>query len=197
MHGQSELMDCQNCTMAKVDPSHSTRWSKWKCCAFQPFLPNYVCGELLAAKSLILPLGTDKLVVNPIGLIPSLEFRNRHQERGEFNIDVSVQCHFYDLDNRSCRIWANRPSECREYWCLPQNREADRHKRAEAGYQQEVTRAQQALLSLGFSLSQIHQFIDQLNEPSLNMPSLAAEEAVDLYQRCWHFVKNERSNFKS
>src|SRR4051812_27801212 len=69
-------LNCSDCSRANhaVSAVEAERWRKWKCCTFQPFVPNYLIGSMLESKPLA---KTSNGVLSPLGLCPTSDYRTR------------------------------------------------------------------------------------------------------------------------
>jgi Fe-S-cluster containining protein len=126
-----------------------------KCCDFQPFIPNYLLGAILAAGNELPSAGEHHY--QPLGLIPGRSFRERHAQNEVHGTDLF--CQFFI--NGKCSIYKFRPSECRNYFC--EGMTNVHHLRSRREFDFETRLAQLALRHLGFSDSFISNQIDILN----------------------------------
>lgn len=174
--------------MTAQDKTHADRWRQFKCCTFQPFVPNFTLGALLEDQAFSAPftIGGGEHFWQPLGLVPGWQFRQRHQRTPDHHRGADLVCDFYDLSSRACRIWEYRPSECRGFFCPSPSPEWTAH--TQTAFDLEVRLAQQALLEAGFNLSDIHRQVDALNEPA-DLKSWDPSTLVDLYQASWKFVR--------
>jgi len=106
---------------AKRDPGPFK--SNLKCCTYQPYLPNFVVGELLKTGSPRLVemfdfwLGSGAL--QPQGLILGGEITSEELAEG-FGTSEELLCPFLDRKSSRCTIWAARPGVCSSYQCVSQ-----------------------------------------------------------------------------
>jgi Fe-S-cluster containining protein len=126
-----------------------------KCCAFQPFIPNYLLGAILHAGGELPEAGEHHY--QPLGLVPGRSFRERHGASTENGEDL--WCSFFK--NGQCSIYKFRPSECRNYFC--EGMTEVHHLRSQREFDFETRLAQLALRHLGFSDSYVGQQVDVLN----------------------------------
>jgi hypothetical protein len=91
-------VDCQSCQRPA------------KCCDYWPFLPNFNVPSALPENQLENWL-TQRRALLPIGIVAPSGFRKRRDSLGD------VTCPFFTED-RKCRVWRQRPSECATYFCV-------------------------------------------------------------------------------
>jgi hypothetical protein len=182
-------VDCERCTRSLNDLKFASRWSDFKCCAFQPFIANFLCGAMLEAG--IDPIANDATKIRPeaIGILPTLKFREkisttRDHERGEAHT-----CAYYDLKQRRCGIWSHRPGECSLYFCSSDARKVDRTVWSERVFEVEAGIAQMALAHLGFGPQDISREVDRLNGGPQGF--LDRAEALEVYRECWQWAKTQ------
>lgn len=153
-------MNCAGCTRA------------FKCCDFQPFVANFLCGAVLADGG-ALPFD-ERVVGLGLGLCASAGFRARHgSELCAFNV------------GGACSIWSRRPGECSVYLCTPAP-EA-RTRLSEDAFRIETAVAQMALVELGFTPSEIAAEIDFLNEPGEPLPRTRTR-LLEIYRAAWEWA---------
>lgn len=173
--------------MVMKEPSFARRWRDFKCCAFQPFFANFLCGAMLEEG--ITPFrSVTKFTAQPLGLIPSAAFREScdsvpDQERG-----LHHACAFYDVDQRACSVWKFRPGECSLYFC---DSNPVREAWSEKSFALENGLAQMALVHLGFSSKEISDQVDELNSPRPSTASLSLKDAEEIYRASWAFARTQ------
>ncbi|MBX3022281.1 MAG: hypothetical protein KF799_11465 [Bdellovibrionales bacterium] len=163
-----------------------------KCCDFQPFVANFLLGAILERGGEI-PVSTN-IIFQPLGLIPSGEFRARHaaREEGRLGQEPLLRCSFLSVEGR-CTIWQERPGECSTYLCTPPT--ASRMARSEEAFALETAVSQMALAYLGFSSDQIAGQIDFLNAPEHGWgPCPSQDEMFALYRRAWNWARELSSD---
>lgn len=112
------LFDCDNCFMVK--PYGLTRdlgpfKPHLKCCTFQPFLPSFTLGHLIAESAIdpgILHRFFEKSRLSPLGAFP----RSPGTSICETGKNDSDSCPFLSSEAR-CTIREFRPSTCAGYVC--------------------------------------------------------------------------------
>jgi Fe-S-cluster containining protein len=124
-----------------------------KCCTFEPFLPNFTLGRLLAEGSHGETLGKAFLRgrMTPLGLLP------KQTAAPNFGRNHDSKCSFL-TERGSCSIWQNRPSVCRSYFCVSDsgNEGQAAWKNAETlGNEAEWSLAHELLWDLGFTQDEI------------------------------------------
>jgi len=178
-------LDCVACTLSTEDRAHAQRWRDFKCCAFQPFFANFLCGAMLEAG--ISPfVDSQRVSLQPLGLIPTRDFRDRCEKTPDALRDKTHLCAFYQRDTRQCSVWKFRPGECSFYFCKSNTRRETWSTRA---FAVENGLAQMALAQQGFSPARIAEQVDFLNSPPLGLPSLTRAEAEEIYRAAWTFAK--------
>lgn len=99
-----------------------------KCCTFQPELPNFLVGHLLADSSPELAKGRAVLeskiaagvAVTPVGVGVTAQVAEEHQRRKleGFGRDEALLCPYYDASAGGlCSIWKYRNAICSTYFC--------------------------------------------------------------------------------
>jgi Fe-S-cluster containining protein len=164
-------LDCLNCSKPV------------KCCAFQPFVPNFLLGAILEKRRLP---QSDQTVFTPLGLVPSLEYQKRFLGTKEH--DASFSCAFLD-GNRNCTVWEFRPSECAGYFC----EESIFNERSHDLFEWENVVAQMVLVEQGFDIQQINLMMDWLEHdltPSLETFWLGRDRD-QFYLECWNWAKEQ------
>lgn len=177
-------LDCDRCSKS-LQSASAKRWQDWKCCAFQPFVPNYSLGKFLEEGGQLPTLNWDHLWL-PIGLVPGTLYRDKYSRTDDDDRGEDLKCAFYQ--ERRCAIWSSRPSECSTFFC--EGRTPEIAEISNTAFRVETTVAQLALLHLGYSEADIFTQIDVLNgEDSLEtLDPLAAGE---IYRRCWRWAGQE------
>jgi hypothetical protein len=177
------------CTRSKraLDQDEESRWQKWKCCTFQPFVANYLIGAMLETKP-IPP--TDQAVLSPIGLCPSAEYRSRFFAKADEKRGEELICSFFDRERHVCTQWQNRPSECATYFC---QESAFFHARSQDLFDWEMAVAQMALVEHGFEPKEIEDIVlsmdsgDEKNGQRNWRDRLGNE--MEFYRSCWQWAR--------
>lgn len=181
--------------MATHKPAAALRWRTYKCCTFQPFLANFLCGAALEAGLSPLEILSDRAILQPIGILPTLKYRKLHARVQEDDREHESICSYYDKVTRECQIWSHRPGECSLYYCArDRNEEALSTKRQDWALKSlnvEANLAQMALAYLGFSPRQIAEQVQWINDPPVNSTALKATEARDLYHSSWRWLNEQ------
>lgn len=177
-------VDCTRCS--RGDLSAPRRWSAYKCCTFQPFVSSVLAGAMLEDGLKPLDIANAKAVLLPIGVIATAEFRDQRTALHEDHHGAEQLCSYYDSRSRSCKVWRLRPGECSLHFCTP---DAKREQISSEIFQFEAGVAQMALVNLGFSLAEIDQQLEYLNDPKPGVKSLEASDAQVLYSRAWSWFK--------
>jgi hypothetical protein len=141
-----------------------------KCCAFQPFVPNFLLGGWLSGEERLPEI--KNVYFAPVGAIALPEYRAKHT--GEAGIDML--CGFYDRGR--CRLWKFRPAECSSYFCTE-----PRTSLRDQGFAAEMAVAQMALAELGLSGREIGEQVDLVNGGAVkNYPG---PEMLIMYKKAW------------
>lgn len=172
-------VDCGRCSKSDSS-SRPERWREFKCCTFQPFVPNFALGKFLKDGGKLPSLKFDHLW-QPLGLLPGLDYRKRYETTPEDDRGENLLCQFYE--NRRCTIWAVRPTECATHFCVKTGSEA--LELAVQSYALETGVAQLVLDELGYDAEAISQQIDWLNGEQKPLRGLDAAEAAALYRKAW------------
>lgn len=161
---------CDDCAM-------SPKYSKnLKCCTFEPYLPNYIVGEIFANEDRY-PEICQKLrdriqrceFVLPLGIVPhfkfQIEFNNRKST--DFGNRSDWICPYYDTSAERCHIWRLRGAVCTSFYC-----KSDHGQKGLKYWDQvkdylslvEMTLAEELLVDRGFSPRQISEQLGYFNK---------------------------------
>lgn len=149
-----------------------------KCCDFQPFVPNYLLGAVLAAGGELPEPGEHQY--QPLGLIPGRAYRERHQQTPAELRNETFLCRFFDKATRRCSIYRLRPSECRHYYCDGTGDDAASVRE----FAMETELAQLFLLADGFAKASVDAQIDVLNLEG-EFQACDLNEMREIYRRAW------------
>jgi hypothetical protein len=121
---------CDDCAMCTKEGPVADRYSfdpHVKCCSYEPRLPNFMLGRILAddssenaeARASVLTRIQEQLDVSPLGLVGSARYGLLYQHHDGFGRAPDLRCpHFVDAeDGGHCGIWANRPVVCATWFC--------------------------------------------------------------------------------
>lgn len=158
---------------------------KWKCCDFQPFVPNFALGAILEKNPAFALTGVHHW--QPLGLVPSHEFRARHAATQPEAREPDLVCQFFDKRERRCGIWEFRPGECSNYFC--EGMGAELTAASEAAFTIETVVAQRALFELGFAQAEVGEQIDLLNAPG-SFRAYSEVELRSIYSESWRWARN-------
>lgn len=184
-------LDCKSCTRAQsaLSTQEKERWENWKCCTFQPFVPNYLLGSMLETKSL--PKNhSNQFALSPLGLCPTAEYRTRFFTKEDSERGEDLICAFYDKERGICGNWKNRPSECSTYFCQDSSFYRARSRDL---FDWEMAVAQMALIEHGFSDQEtgaMMSWMDWNDEGRLKL--LWAHylgKEIEFYQSCWKWAQ--------
>lgn len=164
-------LDCLTCT------------KEWKCCAFQPFVPNFLLGGFLAEGG---DLYVQREMLQPLGLVPTRAYRDRFEQTPESERGIEFLCTFYRQDTGRCGNWQHRPGECSTYFCRPDG--FDVGKYSSETFNIETAIAQMALSRLGFEGKRIAQQIDHLNDPEPHPARFEFSYLMEIYRRSWDWA---------
>lgn len=181
------LLDCDICTKSLAS-EHSVRWSQFKCCTFQPYIPNFALGKWLAEGGELPNLKFDHSW-RPLGLVPGLAYREMYLKTADEERGADLLCAFYDSAHRRCTIWSARPSECSTFFCKGKTKVIEQISRA--GFEAETSFAQMALLALNFDEADVWAQVDLLNFENVEgPPPLTRQNAQELYLQSWEWARN-------
>jgi hypothetical protein len=189
--GLAPERDCDRCTLSLNEPNITLaqRWHDLKCCAFQPFVANFLCGAMLEAGLSPLPKDRTRARAEAVGILATPEFRAKvdatpDEERGEEHL-----CTYYDRAARKCGIWRFRPGECSLYYCGNDPKRESRTQWSERVFEMESGLAQMALAHLGFAPADISREVERINGGPQGF--LDAAEALEIYRECWAWAKSQ------
>lgn len=211
-----QIATCKSCPICG---SELSPYLNLKCCDYYPYLPNYLVGAILSAKSDSLTTGRvrlkeemDKRIgVTPYGIFPSITYMKRAKEVESFDFwqrpreMLEAQICPYYMEG-FCTIWDFRESMCITHFCSSVG--GDKGvlfwlKLRELLLMIEITLSQYALLKLGWPVSKImtktltsrdfnlEDGNGKLNEQ--NYKDLWGEwvnNKEELYIRCTEIIKN-------
>lgn len=118
-------MSAENATPGFQDGSRFFR-SDTKCCTYQPRLPNYLVGSILADERPDLAEGRRRISeriasgvgVTPLWLRPPRTWTVLYdQARGAFGRTLALRCPYYEATSGGCTIWAWREAVCSTFFC--------------------------------------------------------------------------------
>jgi hypothetical protein len=169
---------CDNCPMCKqMNPPAKQDYQFnviTKCCAFNPSLPNYLVGAILAdddpglnkAKEQFLNL-VGHYSFTPLEIAPPFSTTFAFKIR-PFATDKDLQCPFYLYDSGGlCGIWKYRNATCSTYFC--------KHERGVIGFRF-WRKLEQTLLAAEKKLA-LH--------CAMKLNVIIPENASDLRERTW------------
>lgn len=165
-------LDCLNCNR------------EWKCCAFQPFVPNFLLGAFLANGGDLAPM---RDLLQPLGLIPGQDYRERYLKTPENERGEDFLCRFYDRQTRACKNWSYRPGECSTFFCKPGSFDVEQH--SYAVFNAETAVAQMALAQLGFENHRISLQVSYLNDPEFAPAQVEFSYLMEIYRRSWDWAQ--------
>lgn len=126
---------CANCAMcapdagaavAPVDGVSRLFRPDTKCCTYDPRLPNYLVGALLADARPELAEGRRRVAariahrvgVTPQWLRPSPRYAALYdQARNAFGRSAALRCPYFDTADGGCTIWPYREAVCSTFFC--------------------------------------------------------------------------------
>jgi len=204
--------DCANFPKYKKD---------LKCCTYEPFVANYLAGEILENKSLgakvILSKISNYNFVLPLGIVPSIGFQMKfnHRKSNDFGNKREWLCPYYNTDNNNCSIWQSRSSICSTYFC-----KSDKGRQGLGLWKKveefltysETALAEECMVQMGYSPKHMDRCLDFINryeatEAEKKQKKLTRKQVdeiwdhqqqneVQFYKRCYRFVKSlNRSEF--
>jgi len=184
-------LDCKSCTRSKSaqSPEEKRRWQNWKCCTFQPFVPNYLLGSMLETKPL--PKNDrNQFALSALGLCPTAEYRGRFFAKADEQRGEDLICAFYDREHNTCGNWKNRPSECANYFC---ESTSFFRSRSQDLFDWEMAVAQMALVEHGFNAEEIENlmgWMDWNDEETLHQSwAHYRGKEVEFFESCWRWAQ--------
>lgn len=171
-------LDCQGCQKLT------------KCCAFQPFIPNFLLGGYLK-DAYNLPQ-ISNVDFYPVGAVPSSSYRENHLKTQ--NHGVEFICGFFSKETRTCKIWNYRPGECSSYFCDDGGTSPKRKANSEKSFTIEVAVAQMALAQLGFSPTEISAQVDAINGKGTESHKYPGADLLIMYKKAWDWSQTLDKN---
>ncbi len=156
-----------------------------KCCAFQPFIANFLVGGWLEARGLNTLPPVSNAHWHPIGLIPAKAYREEHGRASEPGLDLA--CAFLDRTTRSCSIYLFRPGECATYFCDDERESPERVGHSQAVFDRELAVAQMAMVEMGLAPAEMAAQVDLVNVGSRE--DFAGPDLVFMYKKAWNWSK--------
>ncbi len=123
---------CDNCVMCAPEGTEKSRQRDFfrpdiKCCSYQPRLPNFLVGAILADET---PAGkegkrrvrariAERTGVTPEFIGPSRKY-TALLEAGRyaaFGRSMTLRCPYFHEDDHNCTIWPYRKSDCAVFYC--------------------------------------------------------------------------------
>jgi hypothetical protein len=121
---------CSKCAMANwpgQPPLERTFDANVKCCSYQPDVPSFLVGRILAddnplgagARSVIRQRIADRVGVTPLGIAMDPTYRAVYENApSAFGKAMPLRCPYYvDQDGGLCGIWQHRESVCTTWFC--------------------------------------------------------------------------------
>lgn len=215
---------CDDCAMAKpasnakIANKKSVTYQKdLKCCTFEPYLPNYLVGQMLLNKSE--SVGFSRLQkridsrhgVLPIGIVAPLRYQVEFNARTlhDFGNRRDWLCSWYDEDLQNCSIWKFRSSVCNSFICKSSYGESGIQFWEQLGVYLnyvEMALMEEALVNLGYSARDLSDFLYYINRDKAKASELKQEaieaqkyrklwkdyfgQEREFYIKCYEFVKN-------
>lgn len=219
-HKSARHIDCVSCSRSLANWQRSPRVkANLKCCTFQPFVPNFMVGELLVSTKLqAQDLENGRSI--PLGLVASpnylRDFERLSVAPQYFGNEPQLLCSHFEPTNGQCRIWQARPAVCATYFCdaessghsCTKERATDRQKASEASfdwprleqflYYVEVNLAHHVLLELGFVDDELQSNLDYLKQQSVHREqgmSSVRNSHDDCVDRIWYEFDQIKSGF--
>jgi Fe-S-cluster containining protein len=127
-----EKATCETCAMcppAGAPPSEAVTYFRpdAKCCTFQPVLPNYLVGAILADERADMAEGKRRIQerialrigVSPQWIAPSrkVDLLLRASRRSAFGRSLALLCPFFERTQKNCTIWRHREAVCTTFHC--------------------------------------------------------------------------------
>lgn len=147
-----------------------------KCCTFQPYLPNYVVGGVLAdhtgrydrIQKIFRKMILDRAYVLPIGIVapPRYQVSYKKNKPKIFGRDEKYLCPYFDREGLNCGLWKYRGSVCTSFYCQSSYGRAGKSFWSLNGdYQSYIEMAlmEEVLVQNGFSPRQISEQLEYIN----------------------------------
>lgn len=207
---------CDDCAMG--EPGQKITYQKdLKCCTFEPYLPNYLVGQMLSEPiSQVARERLEKRIdsrhgILPIGIVAPLRYQVEFNARQlhDFGNRRDWLCSWYDQKNQNCSIWKHRSSVCNSFIC-----KSSYGKKGIQFWEQlgvylnfvEMALMEEALVHMGYSARDLSDFLyyinrDQAKNSELKQDAIESKkyqklwkdyfgQERQLYVKCFEFVKN-------
>ncbi len=155
-----------------------------KCCAFQPFVPNFLLGAWLR-DAVEVPVIAN-VYFTPAGAIALPSYRARHAEVADPGTDLL--CGFFNRETRACGLWSFRPGECSTFYCDDLQTGEPRQALRQKTFDVELAVTQMALVELGFSPREIGEQIDLVNGAESNK-IYPGPDLLIMYKKAWNWCQ--------
>ncbi len=119
--------DCSMCPPKEVVPGVTYFRPDTKCCTYQPTVPNYLVGAILADEEPAMEEGRRRIrahIASRVGvtarwLSPSGKRQAlfRAARESSFGRTTLLRCPYYEPDGGLCTIWRHRESVCSTFFC--------------------------------------------------------------------------------
>lgn len=129
---REEKATCESCAMCAppgTPPAEEVVYFRpdAKCCTYQPVLPNYLVGAILADEREDMAEGKRRIReriaartgVSPQWVAPSrkMDVLMRATRRTAFGRSLLLLCPYFDRAQLNCTIWRHRESVCTTFFC--------------------------------------------------------------------------------
>lgn len=159
-----------------------------KCCAFQPYIPNFLIGGWLEKTNAAELPKLKTAYWHPIGLIPGQKYKREHSQAAEPG--ASLSCAFFGLDSRKCSLYEFRPSECRIYYCDDARDSLVRKTFTQMAFDEEIAVAQMAMLEMDLTRREMSEQVDLVNQGAV--ADFAGRDLIFMYKKAWKWSQTVR-----
>jgi hypothetical protein len=129
--GRATCDRCVMCVHAGVGPAPPDPVfdARVKCCTYQPLIPSFTVGAILAdetpeaaeGRAAIAERVRRRVGATPLGLFPGPAYADAYhqlKEKGGFGTRVELRCpHYSESRGGSCSIWRHREAVCATWFC--------------------------------------------------------------------------------
>ncbi|HRK07329.1 MAG TPA: hypothetical protein PLZ57_06135 [Pseudobdellovibrionaceae bacterium] len=190
-------LNCANCRMLNVGDGHKESLAVWprrdwgpflpqvKCCAHQPYWPNYLLGAALhdanGSGHSHLAVLLEQSELTPWGARPLPKRRTAEARSGQcgYGQDLELACPMLTREGQ-CSAWRFRPATCSTYVC--QSAHAVSGLAAWREYEGRLVAWESELA---------HQLVWQLGYTNDDLrESLSHSEALNIYRRCHELLRS-------
>lgn len=199
---------CNDCAMAchNRKTNQLTYDATLKCCTYQPFIPNFAIGGILADPALPGHHRVKKFIAQnhfslPLGIVPPISFQVEFnaREKIDFGNRFDWLCPYYDFETSACGVWTYRSSVCTSFYCLSSYGSGGlQFWQAIENYLSyaEMALMEECLVNLDFSPRQVSELTLFLNRHNGSQHELMMKNLPEKQARLlWNFYFDEQELF--